>query len=304
MTPKTPTRRHSSCSPAKLRPSAGPARSPTGSSVSHDAPRLEARKRRARVREQGMPEDVPAPPQASTELRDVLDEEIGRLAERFRLPVVLCYLDGYTNAEAAQLLGCPEGTVASRLSTAREKLHARLTRRGLAPLAGGLAVALTHTRLEAMPPLAATASSTSLAQGVIPAMFIAKLKSVVIAASCVAFLGIAGVARLQVTAHPSLLRPEPRATRRRINKRCLCLEDPPFLRPTPGRRGEESTSGAGAWRTLRSSGHTPGLLDRRKRRPPKGIGWIKRSSEEAMGRRSRGIRDTQGEGYLRSERAS
>ena len=159
---------------------------------------LEARKRRARIREEP-PVDVAAPEPASTDLRDALDEEIGRLPDRFRVPIVLCYLEGRTNAEAADLLSCPEGTVASRLSTARRRLHARLTRRGIASLLGGL-TAVSHSRVEAIPPVAATASSTLLAQGVLTAMFIAKVKSVVIAASCIAFLGVAGTAWMQVSA--------------------------------------------------------------------------------------------------------
>jgi RNA polymerase sigma factor (sigma-70 family) len=69
----------------------------------------------------------------------ILDEEIQRLPERIRAPFVLCYLEGATNDMAARNLGCPTGTVLSRLSKARELLRARLTRRGLALSAGFLA---------------------------------------------------------------------------------------------------------------------------------------------------------------------
>ena len=62
----------------------------------------------------------------------LLDEEVARLPERFRLPVLLCYLGGRTTDEAARLLGCPRGTVLSRLATARQRLAVRLTRRGVA----------------------------------------------------------------------------------------------------------------------------------------------------------------------------
>ena len=66
------------------------------------------------------------------ELRAVLDEELGRLPEKYRAPIVLCYLEGLTHDEAALRLSCPVGTVRSRMTRARETLRARLTRRGLA----------------------------------------------------------------------------------------------------------------------------------------------------------------------------
>jgi len=57
-----------------------------------------------------------------------LHAEIGRLAERFRAPVVLCYLEGRTHEEAARLLRCRVGTIKSRLATARQRLRQRLVR--------------------------------------------------------------------------------------------------------------------------------------------------------------------------------
>jgi RND family efflux transporter MFP subunit len=66
------------------------------------------------------------------DVRAAVDEEVGRLPPRFQAPVVLCYLEGKTVAEAARQLGCPRGTLASRLARARERLRTRLARRGLA----------------------------------------------------------------------------------------------------------------------------------------------------------------------------
>jgi RNA polymerase sigma factor (sigma-70 family) len=148
---------------------------------------LEARKRRARLREEP-PVDVAAPEPASTDLKDALDEEIGRLPDRFRVPIVLSYLEGRSNAEAAHIMGCPEGTVASRLSTAREKLRVRLARRGLAP-----AVLISLASAEAAPPLAAGIATSILAEGVLKAMFLQKLKIAAIVLVCVGTVGLVWV---------------------------------------------------------------------------------------------------------------
>src|SRR5262249_2598224 len=66
------------------------------------------------------------------DLKPVLDEEIHRLPERYRAPIVLCYLEGRPYAEAAEQLGCSKGTIAQRLAEGRERLRERLTRRGVA----------------------------------------------------------------------------------------------------------------------------------------------------------------------------
>jgi HlyD family secretion protein len=72
-------------------------------------------------------------PEPTDEIERVLLEEIDRLPERFKAPVVLCDLEGRTHEAAARALGWPIGTVKSRQSRARERLRAQLTRRGFAP---------------------------------------------------------------------------------------------------------------------------------------------------------------------------
>jgi RNA polymerase sigma factor (sigma-70 family) len=67
------------------------------------------------------------------ELRPVLQAEVVRLPDKYRIPVVLSYLEGRTNQEVAEFLNWPVGTVKGRLSRARQLLRSRLTRRGVAP---------------------------------------------------------------------------------------------------------------------------------------------------------------------------
>jgi RNA polymerase sigma factor (sigma-70 family) len=73
----------------------------------------------------------------------VLHEELGRLPERFRAPIVLCDLEGQTHEQAARQLACPVGTVKSRLARGRGRLRSRLIRRGLTPSAGVLGASLS-----------------------------------------------------------------------------------------------------------------------------------------------------------------
>ncbi|SIO57517.1 RNA polymerase sigma factor, sigma-70 family [Singulisphaera sp. GP187] len=65
------------------------------------------------------------------EVHRALHEEIDRLPAKLREPIRLCYLDGRTTNEAAQLIGCPTSTVKERLARGRERLQSRLDRRGL-----------------------------------------------------------------------------------------------------------------------------------------------------------------------------
>jgi RNA polymerase sigma factor (sigma-70 family) len=101
--------------------------------------------------------NVPAEASAR-EVQCIVEEEIARLPEWLRAPVVLCCLEGQSKGEAALHLRLREGTVASRLARARSRLRTRLLRRGV-PLTATLVTLLSEqTRTAAVPPAAAAAA--------------------------------------------------------------------------------------------------------------------------------------------------
>ena len=150
------------------------------------------------------PGDVESCPIEREERAEAVHHEINRLPEKYRAPIVLCYMEGLTHDEAAACLNWPVGTVRSRLSRGRDTLRHRLTRRGLAapaavgPLGAWLAgtecpaaraartlsptaaqfVAKLACQATAAPASAATpvcATSLALAQGVLKMMTIKKV---------------------------------------------------------------------------------------------------------------------------------
>jgi RND family efflux transporter MFP subunit len=183
------------------------------------------------------------------ELRPVLDEELNRLPERLRLPLVLCYLEGKTNEEAARQLGCPPGTIFSRLARGREMLRRRLTRRGLVLSAAGLTILLTQNTASATasallisPTLkaallfasaqsaAGTASARviELAEGVLRAMYMTKLKLVTALFLVIGVLLAGGI----MTRHALEAAPQEEANQDKLTK----TDDP--AKPTQkGRKG-------------------------------------------------------------------
>jgi RNA polymerase sigma factor (sigma-70 family) len=78
-------------------------------------------------------------PQVNRDLGLIIDEELSRLPESFRTAIVLCHLQGFTHDEAADRLGCPVGTIRSRLARGRALLRRRLEHTGLATFAGSCA---------------------------------------------------------------------------------------------------------------------------------------------------------------------
>jgi RNA polymerase sigma factor (sigma-70 family) len=154
--------------------------------------------------------DEPVRDAMRNDLRVIVDEAVSALPERFRVPIVLCYFEGKTHREAARQLGCPEGTIVSRLVRARERLRVQLSRRMLALSGAGLARFLSgevqaapvprellertlETGLRYANGTAAGVVSTrvvALTQGVLQSMFMAKLST---AAALLVLLGLVAV---------------------------------------------------------------------------------------------------------------
>lgn len=111
---------------------------------------------------------LPEPPLApthDTDLRPVIDVELALLPEKYRVVVELCDLQSLSRSHAAQKLGLPEGTIASRLTRARALLGKRLIRRGIRTAGGAVTVCVPT------PLMASTIHLASMAQmaGVVPA---------------------------------------------------------------------------------------------------------------------------------------
>jgi RNA polymerase sigma factor (sigma-70 family) len=109
--------------------------------------RARAADARRRVRERqvaDMPEPQAVQEEPRDELTQLLDEELARLPDKYRMAVVLCDLEGRARREVARQLKVPEGTLSSRLTTARRMLARRLGRRGMAISGGALALAISH----------------------------------------------------------------------------------------------------------------------------------------------------------------
>jgi RNA polymerase sigma factor (sigma-70 family) len=124
---------------------------------------LRARNQSAKHAADALPvEEVPAharpEPALAAELRLAVDEELQRLPEKYGSALVLCYWSGFTNREIASLLGCPLGTVSTRLARGRALLRSRLARRGVTLTAAGLASWFGEPAAAALPPASVQAT--------------------------------------------------------------------------------------------------------------------------------------------------
>jgi RNA polymerase sigma factor (sigma-70 family) len=160
---------------------------------------------------------------SDSEVRDdlsrALHEEVDRLPSHYRRPIILCDLEGHSYEEAARHLGCPVGTVRSRLARGRERLRGRLIRRGLAPSAELAGTAIFTNAMPKTVPAAllkstiqaatsgqadltvtagvVSASVTAIVEGVLRAMLMTKIRTMIVLtlAAAVTVTGLGLLAR-------------------------------------------------------------------------------------------------------------
>jgi len=176
-----------------------------------------------------MPRFKAEAPDLCPEWQALLDQEVNGLPGRYRVPIILCDLEGRTHQEAARRLGCPVGTISGRLSRARVLLARRLRRRGLTLSAGiwaaalysdateaGVSKGLVGSTVKAARLVAAgqvttgvvSAKVTALTEGVVKAMSLTKLKAIAAVLLTVALLGV-GAGALRHPAAAEQLDPLP-----------------------------------------------------------------------------------------------
>lgn len=202
----------------------------------NDADRRRTRERRGAERSALMRTDE-TDPVAKADDHARLHEELNRLPERYRRPLVLCHLEGLTHEEAADQLGCPAKTVHTRLTRGKARLRERLIRIGFASSAALLAIpsakaapppsawveSMARSAVEFAGGKSASTAATTLAKGVLSTMIATKLKIAIVGAvTCALMLGLI----------PMAMKPKAASAERRIAK-VAPPDDPPAKKEEP-----------------------------------------------------------------------
>ncbi len=208
-------------------------------------------KRRARERQvTQMPEPAVTEQDLWSDLQPLLDQELSRLPDIYRVAIVLCDLQGKTRKEAARQLGVPEGTLAARLARGRVKLAKRLARHGLAVSGGSLAAVLAQSAASASVPTAVESSTikaaslfaagqaaagvisvkvAALTEGVLKTMLLSKLK-IATALVLAALLAASGAGLIPYRA---LARGQAESDKQTVPPAAREAADQPASAPTP-----------------------------------------------------------------------
>jgi RNA polymerase sigma factor (sigma-70 family) len=217
---------------------------------------ITARRRAVEAQVRDMPRSETLDPGARDDLQARLDLELSHLPPKYRAPVILCELEGKSRRDAARQLGLPEGTLSSRLARARQMLARRLSGRNGALSASAVAVVLATQAASAVVPapllastvkagalLALGAAATAvvsakvaaLTEGVLKAMFLTKLKTVL---AIVAALGILALG-MGTLSLPAKAQPQSPAV---WNPLSTPIDDQPQQqkdKPKPGKEGKK-----------------------------------------------------------------
>jgi RNA polymerase sigma factor (sigma-70 family) len=217
-------------------------------------------KRRTRERQVvDMPDPAVKEQDFSGDLQALLDQELSRLPDKYRVAIVLCDLEGETRKQVARQLGLPEGTLAGRLTRGRAMLAKRLARHGLAVTGGALAALLSQTAASACVPNSALSSTikaltmvaagktaaaglvsakvAALTEGVVKAMLLNKLK---IVAVLVLTLCLLGSGTTVVTYH-ALAAAQKEATKEPAPKPQTKVPDAPAAKPKEDKELHQGT---------------------------------------------------------------
>jgi|GEM_PF-2184226 len=162
--------------------------------VSREALRKRYRRRSRETNAEALEASAPSAADTAEDCRVLLDE-IAKLPEKYRSPVVLCELAGVTRSEAAKRLGIPEGTLSSRLAEARRRLARRLRSRGIAASVGVLAIPVSEALAASTCDMATTSAVPSkavvqLAEAIMRTSIFTTGKLVTVAALMVAVVGL------------------------------------------------------------------------------------------------------------------
>ena len=211
---------------------------------------------------------------STQELHTALHEAISSLPEKYRAPIILCYLEGRSLDRAARELNCPKTSLARVLAKGRELLRGKLERRGITLTIAALATALTE--MAAAAPLPATltiktvkaatlmatgkalaggfisANVLALADGAIKGVFVMKAKLVLLAVTLGLTVGgrRAGTATKGIRQLPNLSRRRRPNPERPRNKRA---NPPKITRPCLRRTRRKVNSSRASWWMKRAS---------------------------------------------------